>query len=273
MAENAILYDSSKCSACKGCQVMCKQWNMLPASLGKDVHPFSGSYQAPMDLSGDTRLIITFNESAGGPNGVEWAFTRRSCFHCTDPACMEICPSGAISKLENGTVRLDSAKCIGCKYCAMACPFEVPKYRENHNYTNKCTLCYDRVEQGREPACVHTCPAGALTFGPREETLATAKERVDYLKAKGFDRAELYGESEMGGLHVLTVAKYGLESHGLPRNPQMPDTLKLAQLMKPLTGLGVAAVVAGLGLSFVTAMGYQRDGDSVETGSTSGKEL
>ena len=208
MAENAILYDSSKCSACKGCQVQCKQWNMMPSSLGKDESKFSGGYQSMADLNGDTRLLIELREK-GAPAGVEWAFSRRACFHCKEPACMDVCPVGAISQLEDGTVKLDSGKCVGCKYCTAACPFEVPKYRENFGVSNKCTLCDDRVDQGREPACVQTCPAAALTFGPRDEQIAAGKARVGQLKTEGYDKAELYGETEMGGMHVLHVAKYG----------------------------------------------------------------
>src|SRR5450759_302106 len=103
MAENAILYDSSKCSACKGCQVMCKQWNMLPSSLGKNTNEFTGTYQSMSALNGDTRLMITFDEKATD-KGIEWAFMRKACFHCTDPACLPVCPKSAISKLDNGTV-------------------------------------------------------------------------------------------------------------------------------------------------------------------------
>lgn len=258
MAENAILYDASKCSACKGCQVQCKQWNMMPSSLGKDDNEFTGSYQSMPDLNGDTRLLIEFHEEEKA-SGIEWAFSRRACFHCTEPTCMEVCPVGAISKLDDGTVKLDRTKCVGCKYCTAACPFEVPKYRENFNTSNKCTMCDDRVAQGREPACVKTCPAAALSFGPREDMLAAAKTRLDALKAEGFDKAELYGEAEMGGMHSLFIAPFGLEAHGLLRDPKKPDAVALFALIKPLTGVAAAAVVGGLGLSFLTGIGYRRD--------------
>lgn len=258
MAENAILYDSSKCSACKGCQVQCKQWNMLPSSLGKDDNEYTGSYQSMSDLNGDTRLLIEFREEDSA-NGVEWAFTRRACHHCTEAACLEVCPVGAISRLDDGTIKLDSTKCVGCKYCTAACPFSVPKYRENFNVSNKCTLCADRVAEGREPACVTTCPAAALSYGPRDEQVAAGKARVEELKAAGFGKAELYGETEMGGMHVLQVAKYGLEAHGLVRDPKRPDAVGAFEFLKPLTGLGVAAVAGGLAVSFLTAIGYKRD--------------
>lgn len=271
MAENAILYDSSKCSACKGCQVMCKQWNMMPSNLGKDTNPFTGSYQSPEDLNGDTRILISFNESAGA-NGVEWAFGRRSCFHCEEPACLDVCPVGAISKLDNGTVKLDQTKCVGCKYCNIACPFSVPKYRPNFHVSDKCTLCDDRVANGGEPACVKTCPAHALTFGSRDEQLAAGKARVEELKKEGFAKAELYGETEMGGMHVLHVAKFGLEAHGLLRDPKKSAVTDAMALLKPITAIGVAAVVGGLGISFLTALGYDKASAQPEEPAAKGGE-
>lgn len=256
--ESAILYDSSKCSACKGCQVQCKQWNNLPSSLGKDDNEFTGTYQSKSDLDGDSRILITFSEKET-PKGIEWAFGRRACFHCTEAACEGACPKGAITKEDNGAVKLDSALCIGCKYCTSACPFSVPKYRDAFNVSNKCTMCSDRTAEGREPACVKTCPAAALSFGPRADMVAAGKARVEALKAEGFDKAELYGETEMGGMHSLFVAKYGFEAHGLIRDPKPSVATTLLEWMKPLTGVGVAAVFGALGLSFVTGIGYKRD--------------
>jgi formate dehydrogenase iron-sulfur subunit len=258
MAENAILYDSSKCSACKGCQVQCKQWNMMPSTLELDGNEFTGSYQSMPDLNGDTRLLIEFREEEGA-KGIEWAFSRRACFHCTEPTCMTVCPAGAISKLEDGTVKLDKSKCIGCKYCNAACPFGVPKFRENFGVSNKCTLCDDRTGMGREPACVQTCPAAALTYGSRDEMVAAGKARVEQLKAEGYDKAELYGENEMGGMHVLHVAKYGLEAHGYMRDPKAPTSMQLFDIIKPLAGLGIGAMAGALVVSFLTGVGYQRD--------------
>lgn len=279
MAEYAILFDSSMCGACKGCQIMCKQWNMLPASLdvhdpqnGKILYPFTGTYQDPADLNGDTRLIIEFNETEGGPNGVEWAFTRRACYHCSEPACKEVCPVEAISQSAEGIVQIDPDKCIGCKYCNEACPFLVPKYRQQIGVSNKCTLCSDRVGQGRAPACVQTCPGGALHFGDRAEMISQAKERVEYLKGRGFEKAEVWGETQMGGLHVIEVAKYGIEAHGLPKDPKKPTAVTAMGWLKPLTGIGVAAVLGGLGVSFLTGIGYKPEGDAEEAPAAKGDE-
>jgi formate dehydrogenase iron-sulfur subunit len=241
---------------------------MLPSSLKKNDYEYTGSYQSMSHLNGDTRLLIEFREK-DTQQGIEWAFSRKACFHCTDPACMDVCPVGAISKLENGTVKLDSTKCVGCKYCNAACPFEIPKFREHFGVSNKCTMCDDRVAQGREPACVQTCPAAAITFGPRSKMLSDGKARVEVLKNEGFTNAMLYGETEMGGMHSLFVAKYGAEAHGLVLNPKKSDITNLMQLAKPLAGLGVAAVVGGLGVSFVTGWGFKHEGPPVEKASKS----
>ena len=259
MAEIAMLFDSSACSGCKGCQIQCKQWNNLPSPTGPLMDQFTVSYQSKPDLDGDTRLLMEYREEEGGPLGIEWAFTRRACFHCTDAACVDVCPTGALNHLPNGTVKLDFDKCIGCKYCTAACPFSVPKYREHQGYTNKCTFCDDRQAQGREPACTQTCPADALNwFEDRDEAIAAGDARVEALKAQGFDKAELYGKDQMGGTHLLIVAKYGFEAHGLIRDPKRSGGTEALAWLKPLVGVGAAAVVGGLGLSYALASGYKR---------------
>ena len=257
MAETAILYDSSKCTACKGCQVACKQWNQLPSPLTNDEYTYTKSFQAPLDLAPNTWLIINFREE-DKEIGIDWNFMRNSCFHCTEAACEMACPVGAISHKDNGAVVIDQEKCIGCRYCVASCPFEVPRWDEAKNKTFKCWQCFDRTSAGRKPACVSTCPTGALEYGDRADMLGIARERVDQLKAAGYDKAEIYGEKELGGLHTIVVAQRGLEAHGLIRDPKIGVT-DFWQFLKPLGGLGIAATVAGLGLSYLMALGYKRD--------------
>jgi len=256
MAETAILYDSSKCTACKGCQVACKQWNQLPSPLTNDEYTYTKSFQAPLDLAPNTWLIINFSEE-DKEIGIDWNFMRNSCFHCTEAACEMACPVGAISHKDNGAVVIDQEKCIGCRYCVASCPFEVPRWDEAKNKTFKCWQCFDRTSAGRKPACVSTCPTGALEYGDRADMLGIARERVDQLKAAGYDKAEIYGEKELGGLHTIVVAQRGLEAHGLIRDPKIGVT-DFWQFLKPLGGLGIAATVAGLGLSYFMARDYKR---------------
>ena len=264
--EVAILFDSSHCTGCKGCQVACKQWNMLPSKMGLNDNEFTGSLQGPGDLGGDTRLVMTFDEkpSDNKLQPIHWAIGRRSCFHCTDAGCVAICSSGALKKNDNGVVSFDTEKCNGCTYCQSACPFDVPRFRDTDGKIDKCTLCLDRLEEGQIPACVKTCQPEALKFGPREEMLEIGRKRVEFLKAKGFDKAELYGEKEMGGLHVLHVLKFGHEAYGLPTDPKPNSMVGVMQAMKPVTAVGTAAVVAGLAVSFLAAMGYRRQEVSIE---------
>jgi len=257
MAETAILYDSSKCTACKGCQVACKQWNQLSSPLTNDEYTYTESFQAPLDLAPNTWLIINFREE-DKEIGIDWNFMRNSCFHCTEAACEMACPVGAISHKDNGAVVIDQEKCIGCRYCVASCPFEVPRWDEAKNKTFKCWQCFDRTSAERQPACVSTCPTGALEYGDRADMLGIARERVDQLKAAGHAKAEIYGEKELGGLHTIVVAQRGLEAHGLIRDPKIGIT-DFWQFLKPLGGLGIAATVAGLGLSYLMALGYKRD--------------
>ncbi|WP_350455370.1 4Fe-4S dicluster domain-containing protein [Slackia heliotrinireducens] len=265
MTEKAILFDSSRCSACKACQVACKCWNGLPSPMETNSQEWSGTLQNPPDLNDNTRLIITFDEADNGKAyGVNWAFGRRACMHCTDAGCVQVCPSGALFKdEETGLVSYNKDKCIGCKYCAAACPFDVPRhigssFLGGETLINKCTGCLDRVRQDRAPACVTTCQPGALRFGDRDEMIAIAEERVELLKSKGFDSARTYGVDEMGGCHVIHVLKYPIDQYELPEKPELSPLVEVLEFMKPLAGVGTVALLGGLGLSFLTGIGYQR---------------
>ncbi len=257
MAETAIKYDSSKCTACKGCQVACKQWNQLSAPLVAEEYEFTKSFQSPLDLDPNTWLIINFSE-VDKEVGIDWNFMRNSCFHCTEAACEQACPVGAISHKDNGAVVIDAEKCIGCRYCVASCPFSVPRWDQARNKTFKCWQCFDRTSAERAPACVSTCPTGALEFGDRADMLAAGRERVAQLKELGFADAELYGENELGGLHTIVVAQRGLEAHGLKRDPKIGIT-DFWQFLKPLGGIAAVATVGGLGFSYFMARNYKRD--------------
>ncbi|MBQ9690753.1 MAG: 4Fe-4S dicluster domain-containing protein [Eggerthellaceae bacterium] len=277
MADKAILYDSSKCTACKGCQVACKTWNDLPSPLGLNENKFTGSYQSPLDVGGQTRMIITFDErkateprkTSSGEDvpvrSVEWAFGRRSCMHCTDAGCVNVCPSGALFHIEEtGMVSFDASVCIGCQYCRSACPYDIPRHSDDGINgsglrINKCTGCPDRVAQGRKPACVHTCQPNALMFGDRDEMLEYAHERVETLKARGYSDARVYGETEMDGAHTLHVLKYSLDHYTLPEHPAHGALDGALDFMKPLAAVGGIGILGGLTLSYLTGLGYKRD--------------
>jgi len=181
----------------EACQLACKQWNGLPAKQTYN----HGTYQNPPDLQPNTWNLIRFQEVSDGNGGVKWIFRHDACMHCTDAACVKVCPSGALHHTKYGTVALDEAKCIGCKECMFACPFEVPKYDPEKDKIAKCDMCFSRIANDLEPACVKACPTGALLFGDKDKMLKVACKRVEEL---GGD-ASVYGDKYVGGTHVIYV--------------------------------------------------------------------
>lgn len=268
MTEMAILFDSSRCTGCRGCQVACKCWNDLPseptAENPYDSVNWDGKFTHPADLNSCTRLIMTFEdfEDEKSQKRVGWAFGRRACQHCTNAGCVNMCPAGALYKdEETGMVTYDQDKCIGCQNCSAACPYDVPRYEDRGGKTviNKCSGCVDRIAQGMMPACVTTCQPGALRFGTREEMIALANERLQLLRDRGYEDACIYGENEMEGLHVIQVLKHGTKPHGAVEDPQIPPAAFLSGIMKPVTAVGAGATVLGLAAMFGLAAGYKRD--------------
>jgi len=242
MERVAYMYDSSKCMGCRGCQSICKEWN----DQKTDPTTFTGVYTNPPSLNPDTRMIIKFYDTfTPDPN---FNFLKYQCFHCGDPACVKACPSGALFQAENGIVAFDVDKCIACGYCHSACPFGIPQIGK---VINKCDMCYSRVMEGSEsdktstPACVKSCPAGALTFGKRNDLVEQGKKKVEVLKNKGYTEANLYGENILGGLGVLAILKYSPEKYGLPKEPVVPTDIGLWKgILHPL-GLVMLGGAAG----------------------------
>jgi formate dehydrogenase iron-sulfur subunit len=243
----AILYDATKCTACRACQVACKAWNGHLAEKTQN----QGSYENPPHLSPETWVRIEFREVER--NGkVEWLFTRHSCMHCTDASCVTVCPTNAIVRTEEGFVHIDQEWCIGCGNCVQACPFGVPHKDELLGTARKCSHCTEvglnRVDAGLETACVKTCPTKALMLGDREELINIGRERVNQLKATGYSNAQLYGEKELGGLNTLYVLSDTPDVYGLPVAPKAATADVIS---KWLSGLVTAGVVAALPLYFV----------------------
>lgn len=250
MLKMTNLYDVSKCTACRGCQVACKDWNQLPAVI----EPFTGNYQTHDTTNGDTYTIVKFMEQVDDVKGIQWNFLKFQCMHCFDPECMKVCPTDCIKQTEWGAVIKDYDKCIGCHYCTYACPFEIPQYRKRQDVTAKCTLCYERVEEGLEPACARTCPTGALQFGEREELLREARERVKFLKANGFPNATVYGDTELGGLNKLYVLTDTPDKFDLPVDPKVSGNIGFWQnWVQPYFGWLIPITLGASALSFVTS--------------------
>ena len=243
--EVAKLIDVTTCIGCKACQVACSEWNDIRDKVGLNV----GVYDNPMDLTAKSWTVMRFSEVE--ENGkLEWLIRKDGCMHCADPGCLKACPAeGAIVQYANGIVDFQSEHCIGCGYCIAGCPFDVPRINEEDNRAYKCTLCVDRVEVGQEPACVKTCPTGAIHFGSKEAMTHLANERVAELNTRGYDKAGLYDPQGVGGTHVMYVLHHADRPnlyHGLPENPEISTTVKFWKgIWKPLAAVGFAATFAG----------------------------
>jgi formate dehydrogenase iron-sulfur subunit len=211
----SMLIDVSKCMGCRGCQVACKQWNQLPAEKTR----FTGTYQNPPDLSAKTWTLINFIEPEDG--NVRWLFRKRQCLHCEQASCVDVCPTGAAKKRDDGIVYIDQDMCAGCKYCAETCPFNTPKYDHHAGTIKKCRMCLDRVTNSLKPACVTACPTGAVSYGSWDLMVQKGEKRLAALK-KTNPQARLYGKMELGGLGALYVLPEKASVYGLPENPKMP---------------------------------------------------
>lgn len=258
MARLAMLIDASKCMACRGCQVACKQWNDREGWYYSQTTN-RGGYENPPDLSPHTWTRIKFIEYAGGER-FQWLFLKEGCMHCTRAVCVDVCPTQALKYGPMGIVTLEKELCNGCGYCTQFCPFHIPRLEVESPLTgqakaSKCHFCQDRATNGLLPACVKTCPAGALSWGEREEMLTKAKERVEILKnERGFPNTNLYGEKELGGLGRLYVLTERPSAYGLPEKPHYPALATVWQdILQPIGGVAFSATILGVIGAFLVA--------------------
>jgi formate dehydrogenase iron-sulfur subunit len=244
--------DTSVCIGCKACEVACKEWNLVP----EDGFVFTGhSYDNTGQLSASTWRHVAFIErSVRDGDGIDqWLMSSDVCKHCTHAACLDVCPTGAIFRTEFGTVVIQDDVCNGCGYCIPACPFGVISRRErdegvehgpgaHDGGAHKCTLCYDRLQDGMEPACAKACPTDSIQFGPLDELVAKARERCEHLVEAGVDSARLYGDDPndgVGGFGAFFLLLDDPEVYGLPPDP-VDTTRDLGEIW------GAAAAAAAL---------------------------
>jgi len=230
----AMLYDATKCVGCRACQTACREANHKPPELDP-----TGKYDEPQDLSGDTWTLIKLYKDTS-----ESSFVKRQCMHCVEPACVTACPLGALHITSEGAVAYDKDICFGCRYCMVACPFEVPRYQWGSvvPYIQKCDFCVSngRLERGEGPACVAACPTGALKFGTRSDLLAEAHERIK--KAPDAYVDHVYGEREAGGTRALYLSAVPFDKLGFP---QLDDKPYPAKITIPLD-IGVPSIIVGM---------------------------
>jgi formate dehydrogenase iron-sulfur subunit len=250
--------DTTTCIGCKACEVACKQWNDLPAEEPFDLRD-GLSYDNTRELSASTWRHVRFVElldSSDAGNG--WLFMSDVCKHCTHAGCLDACPTGALIRTEFGTVVLQPDVCNGCGYCIPACPFGVVGRDPDDGRAAKCTLCYDRLEDGLEPACAKACPTDSIQFGEHDELVEVAERRVATLHAQGVDGAYLYGAGDgpedrlAGGLGAFFLLTAAPERYGLPAQAESP----IQRNVVPATASAVAAglvAAAGVAAAFLAA--------------------
>jgi formate dehydrogenase iron-sulfur subunit len=208
-----LLYDTTKCIGCKTCVVACKEANDLPPDNRDD--PL---HDAPTALNDRTKNIIKLYTDDEG----RVSYFKQQCMHCIDPACVGACMIGALQKREYGIVTWESNRCIGCRYCQVACPFNIPKFEWASRTPRiiKCELCNHRLAEGKEPACTEVCPREAVIYGTREELLAEAKRRIETEPGRYVN--QVYGETEGGGTQCLYLSHVPFEKLGLPELDDVP---------------------------------------------------
>ncbi len=232
---NAILIDVTRCTGCERCVTACLEENELDP------------VRADVDRATARDGLSAYRWSSI-IEVAEGRFARKSCMHCLTPSCVSACLVGGLTKTTDGAVVYDPDKCIGCRYCMLACPFHIPRYEwgATHPFVRKCTMCASRLQEGQVPACVEACPQQAIEFGEREELLQRAHRRIredseHYLP-------HVWGESEFGGTSVLYISDVDLAALDWPSSPAeaIPHLTEPVIAATPYIGLGVASGLLGV---------------------------
>ena len=277
--------DTTVCIGCKACEVACKQWNDLPADGGRFGRGVSYDHTGELGASTwrhvrfvempgadetDLVAVAEANSRAGGPPSPtdvpaaiaamgDWVFMSDVCKHCTNAGCLDACPTGALIRTEFDTVVLQPDVCNGCGYCVPACPFGVVDRDHDDGRAAKCTLCYDRLEDGLEPACAKSCPTDSIQFGPLDQLVEVASRRVAELHSRGVGDAYLYGAGDepgdqlAGGLGAFFLLTESPERYGLPAQADSPIQESVVPATVAAMGAGLVAAAAAAATFFVEA--------------------
>ncbi len=244
--------DTTVCIGCKACQVACRQWNE-PTFRRDEQHRTSlpvlsgDSYDNTRGFSDVNWRHVKFIEVADPDRkNIAWLMMSDVCKHCVNAPCLDVCPTGAILRTRFDTVFINEPACNGCRDCVTACPFGVIHMSEERHVAQKCTFCYDRLEQGLAPACAQACPTQSIAFGEIDDLKKKARDRVAQLHAQGVSGARLYGADDavLGGLNSFYLLLDKPEKYGLPSNPKVPGrkvpwSSLLSIFTAAMTALGV----------------------------------
>jgi formate dehydrogenase iron-sulfur subunit len=246
--------DTSVCIGCKACEVACREWNQLPS---EGVGSLGDSLDNTGELSGQTWRHVQIidnvpDETMGTGNGKAFLLMSDVCKHCTHASCMDVCPTGAIIRTEFDTVFIQEDVCNGCRMCISACPYNVIDIDPERDVARKCTLCYDRLQGGMQPACAKACPTESIAFGPLSELRPRAEKRLAQLHDQGLAEANLYGHDDevYGGLNAFFLLMDTPETYGLPNaaNAVLPGRNNVGGYLASLVTavLGVFAALFAL---------------------------
>jgi Fe-S-cluster-containing dehydrogenase component len=215
-----VLVDTTVCVGCRNCEWACKEAHNLPSG---DLVSYEDREILNTKRRPDTSALTVINEYSPGKNSNLPVDVKVQCMHCDHPACVSACIVGAFSKQENGSVIWDTDMCIGCRYCLVACPFQIPTFEYDkaiNPLIMKCDFCFDRTKEGKLPACVDICPVEALTYGPRTELVLIAREKIRRNPDRYMDH--IFGEYEVGGTSWLYLASKDFNELGFPELGKEP---------------------------------------------------
>lgn len=240
MADKSFLVDTTKCTACRGCQIACKQWNKNPGTKTLQ----RGNHQNPSDLSTSTFKLVRFNEVEVPEGEPKWYFFPDQCRHCLSPPCKEVADGKAkgavIHDEKTGAVVFDpkvKVKPADFKEIREACPYDIPRFNANLGSLGKCTMCVDRVQAGMLPACVKSCPTGAMNFGDRKEILENANRRLEEVK-KTHKEAALTNPDDVRVIYLLAEDPKNYHKFAVAENTiGITRKMALKRLFHPLNGL------------------------------------
>jgi len=246
-----VLVDATRCVGCRACEAACSEanHNAEPVSLGDD-----RVFEARRDTDQRTFTVVNRFAPAAASGAAPVRFVKKQCMHCIEPACVSVCPVAALEKLETGPVVYHSERCIGCRYCMVACPFNIPKtqWEKVFPLIQKCDFCADRQAAGEQPACGEACPTGALIYGTRREMLDIARARLE--SGKNYQK-HIYGETEAGGVSMLYLSDIKYASLGFPTLDDTPLPSLDWPYLKAVPGLIAVMVSLSTAIYFRTHRG------------------